>query len=78
LIVGAAIVGLGGLLAYLPVVNLARPALDFVLAQQDFARQITTEELEFQPNASALSAPQVPGALEEALRVVLQVDEHAR
>ena len=58
--------------------NLPGPPLDLVLAQQDLTRDVAAEKLQFQPDSAALGAPQVPGALEQALGIVLEVDEHAR
>ncbi|HEX5907749.1 MAG TPA: hypothetical protein VFY56_12080, partial [Propionibacteriaceae bacterium] len=58
--------------------DLPGPALDLVLAHQDITGDIAPEKLEFQPDSAALGAPQVPGALEQALGVVLEVNEHAR
>jgi hypothetical protein len=54
----------GGLLGDLAVVNLSPPALNFFLAQQDFAGEIAQEILQFQPDSAALGAPQVACALE--------------
>ena len=69
---------LGGLLAYLAVVNLTLPALDIVLVDQNFVGEIATEVLEFQPGSAALGAPEVARALEQSLRVVLEIDKHSR
>jgi hypothetical protein len=66
------------LLGYLAIVNFPGPALDFVLMQQDVAGYVTTEVLELQSHPSALSAPEVAGALEEPLRVILEINEHPR
>ena len=72
------ILAVGRLLGYLSFVNLTLPAFDIVLVDQNLVGEIATEVLELQPGSAALGAPQVAGALEESLRVVLEVDKHSR
>src|SRR5690606_5270505 len=53
----------------LAVADLAAPALHLFLVQQDVRHRVAAEVLELQPGPPALGAPEVPGPLEEPLRV---------
>src|SRR4051794_32992977 len=55
----------------LAIADFAAPAFDLVLVEDGLGHGVATEVLKFQPRAAALSAPDVAGAFEQALRVVL-------
>src|SRR5690349_21209542 len=56
----------------LAVADLTAPALDLLLVQHGLGHHVAGVVLELQPGPAPLGPPQVPGVLEEPLRVVLQ------
>src|SRR5689334_25429725 len=61
----------------LAIADFAAPAFDLVLAEDGLGHGVSTEVLEFKPCAAALSPPDVAGAFEQALRVVLHHQQNA-
>jgi hypothetical protein len=58
------------------VPDLATPTRDFNLTQNGIRHRVAPEMLELEAGAPALRSPGVPGCLEEALREVLQHEQH--
>src|SRR5690606_5532637 len=58
------------------LVDRAPPALQLLGMEEGLGHHVSAEVLQLEPGPPALSAPEVPDVLEEALRVVLEHEDH--
>jgi hypothetical protein len=61
----------------LAIANFAAPSFDLVLVEDGLGHGVAAEVLEFKARTAALSAPDVAGAFEQPLRVVLHHQQDA-